>query len=406
MELRRLSNRTARRKERYRRLAGLSREIAHGYGEQNNLLVERERLVRHTRDILRQAGDGLAWILLGRNPRIIAPLYEPQKHGVPEGVGLAGVLQVQQLLHDSGLYYALESDLVRCVGVGDLLVIPVGGIGLEPLPLELKSSGELVEGAQIGIGIITAYSGAESHARTYEGVVQVLGTAEWENPRVNPRAERQAAELERRTTGMFRLTRSGAQVLRTPAAPHWRVMEKVLNQACWREWSLDLAEEGVFKFAVRARPGDNVEGSLLKVFERIHELARVSPSNTHITATSTDLDAVDQLSALVLPVVLWPLPRTHRAAILAGELIAGGVRQDGLLERHLARRGITLTEVEGGVELRKEGQICSLPLLEFRRLRVDSALTGRSIADIAQSLSEAFNDDGPVSAVPPPGLME
>jgi hypothetical protein len=183
-------------------------------------------------------------------------------------------------------------------------------------------------------------------------------------------------------------------------------MEKVLNQTCWREWSLDHAEEGVFKFAVRARPGDDVEGNLLKVFERVHELARISSFNTHITATSTDLDAVDHLSALVLPVVLWPLPRTHRAAILAGELIAGGVRQDGLLERHLSRRGITLTEVEGGVELRKERQVCSLTRLEFHRMRVDSALTGRSIADIAQSLSEAFNDDCPVTAGRLPGQMD
>lgn len=392
-ESKRLRAIDARRKRHYARLRRRDHEFGRAIGAQYTLVAERARLVEIRRRLLRQIGDAVAWVLLGGNVRLIASLYTVQTHQIPREAGLAGAILVEHALHESGKYFVLETDLVRCVGTGDLLVIPVERIAWEPLVLELKSSGEVKLGAELGVGIGSAYANDSAHQEIFDDVAAILKTSEWISGGDSPRTQRQIHELGERTKRMFQLNRSGAQVLRRPSSPHWRAMTNIIDRAIASGSSFDVVEAGVYKWAVRNRPGDDLEGAIVGVHRRIHSIAGISDENKYAWSATADLAERDDLSTVVLPVALWDLPAAQRAAILADELVVGNLRQVGLLEGHLRALGVALERVDGGVRLRKDGDERVMSQLEFTHVEASTSMTGLSLRDVATVLAEGFQLD-------------
>lgn len=390
-ELRRLRGVNNRRRHHYSSIRGRHPECGRAIGQQYRLVAERTRLVEVRYRMLRQIGDAAAWILLNGNPRLVAPLYAPQTHQIPRKEGLAGVLLVEHALHQSGKFLVLETDLVRCVGTGDLLVVPVNGIGLEPLVLELKSSGEVKIGEELGVGIGSAYSNHPAHEQLSEEVTAVLEAEESPRGIQGLRADRQMREIEGRTRRMFELSRRGAQVLRRPASPHWKNMAMVIGRALVTGYSFDLAEGDVYKWAVRNHPGDDPEAALIHIHQRISEIAGISAQNPYAWASTADLASKDHLAVLVRPVALWELPPDYRATILCEEVLVGNTRRVGLLEAHLRNLGVVLTRVDGGVILTKDGDERAMTQLEFAHIDASVSLTGLSARDVAAAIAEGFS---------------
>ena len=389
-EARRLQGIDNRRRRHYRGLGGGGPAYGPAIGAQYALARERARLVEVRRRLLRCIGDGVAWVLLGGNPRIVAPLYAPQTHQIPRGEGLAGVLLIQEALHRSGRFFVLENDLVRCIGIGDALVLAAGQLGRPPLVLEIKSSGEMQVGAELGVAIGSAHSNHPDHERLFREVTEVLETSESKEVLKGNRAERQMQHLGDRTQQVFQLTHSGAHVLRRPQSPHWRCIQHVIDRALAAGQSFDIAEEGVFKWAVRAHPEDDPEGQILAVHRKIYTLAGISEDRPHATSSTADLIQHEHLSAIVRPVVLWDIPTIQRAAILAEEVMVGNVRRLGILEQHLQAAGITAERHEGGLWIGAAGEERFMNSLEVAHMETSIALTGLSIRDVAAVIIEGF----------------
>lgn len=379
-----------RRRSHYIRLRSRRPGIGPGIGQQYALVQERQRLVRRCRRLLRQVGDAVAWVLLNGNPRLIAPLYAPQSHRIPRDEGLAGALLVQDRLHRTGRFLVLENDLVRCVGTADLLVVPVNRIGFEPLVLELKSTGEVTMGGEIGVSIGTAHSDHPMHEDTYRALEAALRGQGSERAEMGHRGERQMETLGDRTRQMFELNRTGADVLRRPTSPHWRTMENVVNRAMVTGSSWDLAEDGVYKWAVRNAPGDDLDLNVGNLHRRLHGHLGISTESPYATASTVDLALWDELSVLVRPVALWELSPATRALILAGEVVVGNLRRVGLLEAHLGELGIRVSKDEGRVVLARDGDERMITGLEFSHIEASISLTGMSPRDVARSIDEGF----------------
>ncbi|MBI4540308.1 MAG: hypothetical protein HY704_12465 [Gemmatimonadetes bacterium] len=316
-----------RRERRYGALRSRKADVGAGMAEQERLAEERVRLVELRRSILRQLGDAVAWFLLGNNPRLIASLYAPRTRAIPRGAALAGLLRVEHALHGSGRYFVLENDLVRCGGIGDLLVTQVGRIGSEPLALELNPSGEVRLGPELGVGILPARSSVPEHRKTFEDVAAILRASESRSGGDSPRTARRARELLESVSRVFRINRSGMQTLRRPASPHWQTLQNVIDRALTSGLSFDQEQADLYRWAVRNHRGDDARRAMLDVHKRIQSIAAISAANPYATSSSLDLAANDQLSAIGLPVALWELPAYQRAAVLAQEVIVGNVRK-------------------------------------------------------------------------------
>ncbi len=139
------------------------------------LLSTRLIVLQTQRRILRQIGDGLAWLILGEDPRLLALLYGERTHMLPQGLGLGGPMMLARKAHDSGKYYVLENDLTRCLGMGDLTVVPADRGWIRPLSLEIKSKGQWKEGAEVKIGAIAIEYDHPVDAELYRDVRGTVG---------------------------------------------------------------------------------------------------------------------------------------------------------------------------------------------------------------------------------------
>lgn len=387
-EARRLGGLIDRRRARFKRIIGEDSECGRRLAEHTAKARERERIVEQRRLMLRQMGDALAWVVLGGNHRVIASNYAPQTHQIPREQGLAGALLVEHELMKTGRYYVLETDLVRCLGTGDLVVVEVDRMGHEPLTLELKSSGELGEGLELGVGIGTVHSEIASHKRLYTEVQEILGAGPApEGVLDSRRTERQMKDLQERTERMFKLTRSGAETTRRPDSPHWKAVASIIDRALIAGSSFEQLEEGVYRYAVRTRD-DTFAEDADRVRIRIRDLAGASEERLFAEATTFDLALNDEISTIVAPVALWELSPSHRAAILCGDVLVGNIRELNIVDRHLANLGVGMERLDGGYRFTKDGVESLMSDLEFSHVNASAAFTGVSTRGIAVVIAE------------------
>ena len=392
-ELRRLRGVARRRRARYPLVARRRADLGRSFPEQYALLERRTELIELQKRMLRQLADALVWVVLGRNHRIIAPLYSKQTHTIPREQGLAGMILVETTLHESGRFFVLEVDLARCVGTGDLLLVRAGRLGSVPLPLELKSSGEMVEGAELGIAIGMALSPHPDHQAAYEEAIALLEAGEAPDEVIRgERADRQMSGLESSMKRVMELAAGNAKTLRPAADRHWKRISAVIARAMSGGSSYDLLEAEAYTWAVRNDPGDDPGAGIMRVMERLRTVTGLSSENPHTFSSTGDLSANDQLAAYVLPIALWEIPLAQRIAILTEQVVVGGLRRAGLIERRLQELGVTMERIEGGYAFRRDGRIAVMSSLEVGKIEAAVALTGVSAQDVASIIAEAVEN--------------
>lgn len=168
-------------------------------GAHLELCQRMEAQLEQLRRVLRQLGDALAWLVLREDVRVLAPLYAQRTHFLNPGAGLAGPTELIMRAHRTGQFLVLDNDLTRCLGQGDITVVPVDGRWWMPLALECKTSASdepLAEGSLVTTLLTSAVHEDALHAGSPCTVRRRSRAAEWPAPRWR-RAGRGAAARKR-----------------------------------------------------------------------------------------------------------------------------------------------------------------------------------------------------------------
>ena len=214
--------------------ARLSRnpELRKQVGGHQSVLVEREAILNRERSLLRQVGDAIAWLVLRTDPAIIGPLWAPGRtHYLPTGIGLDAPVQIIRDLNASGEFFAVFNDLTRCLGVGDITVVPANTPWPVPLSMELKAKQVDDVGSQAEIDFLSPHSDEPEFAALFQSVRVCLGLKDRGQPTTDSRAQRQIDELLERTDLLFRMRGRLATRLPPPGSNHWGSIRQLLNNS-------------------------------------------------------------------------------------------------------------------------------------------------------------------------------
>lgn len=352
-------------------------------------LRRRLEILSDRREILLQLGDGLAWQVLHRDIRRILPLYVRRTHELPATIGLLGPLQLKRELQKTGHLLALENDLTRCCGQGDLTVVRLDRPDATPLLIEVKThAGEgLKEGASLELLVITAHTNLPVDQETYQIVADAIGgVPNIDQMKTSPRTERQAEEILASTEVLARVTRTGAHRLNRRAKHHWRTMTEVLRKADAFGSAYDVPEAGLAYFAVSLRGiQQNLEGirsSRNRFMESLGDWGSLRGAST------VDIKSLPQLSARVLPIALWEIPLELRAKLLTGELGFNTFMAEHVLMEEFTARGIGFVEKDGAWELHIEEDVYHLDEIEVCAAEISMAMTGLSPSSLVATIAE------------------
>ena len=355
-------------------------------GEQIKLLRAREAALAMRRQLLRQIGDAIAWIALDMEPNLVIPLAAVRTHQLNRGVELGAQAQIVHLLGSSGRFFPVEADLTRCIGIGDIVAVPVDR-SKAPIPLELKAEGELVLGAQITVEVIAPVTGAPMANGEFAAVREILGL---QDPPVasasSNREDRQARELVSSAELSVALSRRVFMKIGPPPRRHWKIVANVLRRtlvegACW-----DSAEAGIAYIGIRRMNMDDPSSASAEMLGRVRDAG----FGEHHTFLSTDeFQDDDRYAALIPPIAMWDLARDLRRGLLSRELFLGCVFSTQLWHRALAGVGVDLEPFEAGWKLKGTGgQELLLSQPDVHRLTLGIAFAGISPSQLAAQVAE------------------
>lgn len=373
-------DRRARRKraiDRFRKRYGPSKAI----GEHLRAVELYADELRALRSIFRQIGDAFAWLLLRTDPRIIAPLFAERTHHLTPGRGLVAVAQMIQDTHATGQFFAIDNDLTRCLGDGDVTVVRAGKPWSLPLTLELKTpESEVDESAgEVTVNFTAALSGHPDQAKLHEELAAAIGLSEGVKGRPPSSLVKQAEGMEQRAKLLFALTRPKPQLRRDRSL--WPSIQAIVHRAEMFGSSYDEPEPGIVYAAVRLRPGENAEELLLKLLERVQEhIAR----DEGVSLDIADFRNKDEYSALMPPIALWPLPLTQRAALLGGSVYLACSFFGDVFERAFCAQGLQLNRENGYWQICGYGEPIVFDRLEVAKLRLGVAFNAMSPRELAE----------------------
>lgn len=397
----RLSKLRARRRgEQSERLEGRiekNPELSQHLGNHQELLKVRRRALRQRRRILRQVGDALAWIICGMEPQIIAPYSAPgRRQHIPDGIGGFGPMYIRTQAHETGEYYVVENDLTRCLGVGDLTVVPVDAIGSHRIyPMEVKTHGELEEGtqAEIEAGIPTTED--DEYDREFLEVfserIGLFDAAEPEGE-YRGRERRQMDEIVAQTETLRENLGSITFRIPNPRPIHIDSIKEVIRRAEINGVGWDFPERGLAFAAVRLGEGYDPIESLSRAVESLKRAGLGDdPSAKQFAASSFELHRFDRASAYIRPIALWPLSLRQRTMLLSEQIIFIAWHEAERIEAAFSDRGLDLRWEEGGWVIEKNA--CE-PIV-FNRIEVGKAIvsvlfSGASPAELARGIDEAI----------------
>jgi hypothetical protein len=362
--------------------------------EARELADRLETALRRHAAMLRMIADSAAWVALREDPRRIVPLFAPHTHALPDGIGHAGPLAVLETVHADGRFLALQCDLTRCLGVGDIVVLPAPGRESEigphaywanPLALEIKSSGRAEEGALAQLQIITPVSGVSPDAVLYKAVTAVLGTTDAPPAAAlhrppDARVKRQESELIQSAELLKHLNEPGLHAALERSDIHWATVDRIVRRASGPagQPSFDIPEPGLaFVAAPVGREGD--VGALRTTLQRLQELGfpRGSP---HLSLGH--LLEADEISAYVPPIPLWQISEGSRIALLSGVVQLAAIFADSLWKDAWRDAGLRYEDDEGwwiiDMEIGDRFVGVRLDPVEVRRLRYGVAYGGIS----------------------------
>jgi hypothetical protein len=297
---------------------------------------------------------------------------------LPDGIGLRAPLEIAQRLNAAGDLFAVLTDITRCFGRGDIVVVASGN----PLPLTLELKSSLVESGVVEIDFLSPYAETGPLRDLFDRVCHLLDLKARGNGAVNARIQRQVDELLEGARFSARLARNLAEQAPPPDTNHWTSIRKLLERVFLTGASFDVFERGVVAIGVRLQPDDDSHTALLSVAHRAKDLSGDRPVSI---ISSVDAMSTDALAVLVPPIPLWPLPGDLRNALLAGKLYLAMVVDENVWDEAFSTVGVTRTVGDDGWLLEKEGNTARLDLMETYKLTVGIGFAGFSPRAIARA---------------------
>lgn len=353
-------------------------------GQHNAFLSTREELLAERREMFRQVGDALAWLMLRGDQRRLRLLFvEGRTHELPEGIGLAAAIEVARKLNSSGAALAGVTDITRCLGAGDVVV--VGKDNAIPLCLELKSTS--ISRSSTYVGFYAPYAESGPVRELFDLVSDILGLEDdTAPPGHDGRTERQVHELIERTDFTTQLAARLVTKIREPSTDHWSSLRAVLERAYLYDSSFDILEPGIMAVAVRLQPGDQPSKALLRISEKAKNISNVG-ENAQVVTTA-DLLANDMLSPFIMPIPLWPVTGDLRSALMASKLYLAIIVESEVWTRVFRDIGGERIKTSKGWTVRLDDQEMNLDPLEVAKLTLGVGISGLS----AQAVAEAIRD--------------
>lgn len=347
----------------------------------------RDHVLLTRRSILKQCGDACAWSVLRTDPRLIVPLFSATRtHSLSGGIGLVGPVEVMTCAHESGEFLVVENDLTRCLGIGDLTVVRADGRWVRPLPIEIKSHGEFVEGAVVEVDMITSHSNHPVDQQVFDDLTRLLALKERVEPKVTPKSERQAREIQERSELLLRITQHSREVMPFSRRSLWDAMGNILTKAQHAGYAYDTVESGVAFVAVRNRRHDSATKTMRCVLEALGDMG-FGGDKAYGSVTSHDFQTTDAMAAVAPPVPLWPVPGSARAELLTGDLFFACICDPTVWERAFEAQGVRWTEENGRWVLSRDGRESRLDPVEVQKLTLGVAFAGFSPQGIARTIA-------------------
>lgn len=352
-------------------------------------------LLRVERNILRQGGDALAWIVFGGDPHQLAPLFDETKAHVPVtlGAGLAGVATISQALNESGKLYALENDLTRCLGAGDITARLAVPRFVEPLLIEVKSRGALQPGGSLEIGLTTPLSDSADAKETWDTLRSVLDrSAEGPSRTTEPtrksdsRFDHQKVRLIEQARVLGVTVRRPYRRLDSPSKTLWEPLNAVLSRAMTTGRAIEPVEKGVVMIGVRMAEGADVREVVADVFREATEMGIQMPDAR--AYSSLDLFRRAMLAPIVCPLPLWRIEKPLREALLSLDLLYLCLYEREIWPRAFSEFDIAVTESRAGWVMERGESQGAAGRIEVAKLRYGIAFSGISPAESARQLSE------------------
>lgn len=369
-------------------------------GRHQLLLQVREELLQRRRAMLRHIGDAVAWLVCRSEPRILFALFDASKtHHMPTGVGAIGHRFVRRRAHEDGRFLVVENDLTRCLGRGDMTMIPLEADRFRFYPIELKTHGQAQVGSHAYTHVHFMLAEDDHEDQKYaDAFADAIGLERQADDQPSETIRRQRKEISRgRRTAHRLLTRLTARVSIPPPQNNLESIRTVLNRALRDGIGYDVPERGVGYGAVRsgAMDPESADRKLENPMSRFG-LGRESDRVTIMSTTS--LLSVDELSVNVRPIALWNLPVEHRARLLSGEIVLQ-VRHDAtILKEIMEERGVAARFVED--QPRWEFNVPGGPTVAFdevgmARLTARIMFEGVSPRTFADRLVQEFRGEEP-----------
>lgn len=310
------------------------------------LLESREEALQRRRDLLRHIGDTAAWLVCGEEPRILAALFDASKtHHVPTDVGAIGHRFVRRRAHESGDFYVIENDFTRCLGKGDLTVIPCDAVGTHRVyPLELKTEGEAKVGEFAFTHVHAMLAEEDPIDREYvDRFVDAVGLEPADESKSDERAARQRNEIGKgRKTVWELLSRLSGGISSPPPQSNLPSIKTVIDRAVMNGIAWDVPEKGIGYVALNTLANLD-ERRLDRQVERPMRSAGLGLGQEDvITASTAHVLSRAEFAVSVRPIPLWSLPFEQRGRLLAGEIVLETRFRTESLKEALEDQGITI----------------------------------------------------------------
>jgi hypothetical protein len=307
--------------------------------------------------------------------------------------GWFGPQSIIRQAHDSGRFYVLDTDLTRCLGIGDLVAVPAHDLWVRPLVYEVKT--KAADDERVAIWLVGAKPTTLVDALAQGEFCDVLGlTQEPEQP-LRTREQRQLEEVKSGTYRINDLWKRLIRVLREPGYDHWATIASVLSRAEENLIAFTQAERGVVYAAVRNGPGDDPEQLSAELHRRIKK-AGFGANAGYAALLSIELNDPhrEMLASVALPIPLWKVDIDQRSMLLNDVLCLYCFFEKKVWQKAITAERIKFDEEHGWWRLSRGNDSIVLDPHEVVKLNLGLAFGGmspRAFARVARESLDAGN---------------
>lgn len=392
-ELQKLNRRDKRRRTRWGRMPTPDRDRAELRRLHLEQMERRRTMLEERRQILRCIGDACAWIVLRADPSTIHALCAGDRTHflAAEGPGPLGPRCVMESAHASGKFLVLNTDVTRCLGVGDLVAVPTDGLWARPLAFEVKTVSVGEQHAEIRL--IGARPVLSHEAEILDRFSRATGFEITDPFPLREREARQAEEIQQGAARIFERLLGITNVLDASCENHWPIVELVLQRTQETGAAFAATQDGIVYAAIRNAPGDDAAAFNAELLQELADAGVRSADYQFFS--SLELSGSDSLASIVLPVLLWKLPPGQRIALLNNELhFHSFVRRD-VWHEAFGQHGLEWREEHGWWQLTRTGRQMVFQPVQVAKFMFDAAFSALSPDAVARVIAQALDAETP-----------